>query len=196
MAERSSVHGILTADRAEKSSVPEELAADMAERSSVHGILTADRAEKSSVPEELAADMAERSSVHGILTADRAEKSSVPGKIIDNNFASWLLNIFDGLFLNEGVLYCYPLGGVGKDNGIPRTAKLVLPGVLVDSAIKLAHDHLLIGGHMSMEKTLDRVSRTFIFERMNTKVRRYCENCNLCLRRNKMHQNIKTYVRK
>ncbi|KAK2722404.1 hypothetical protein QYM36_002817 [Artemia franciscana] len=78
MAERSSVHGILTADRAEKSSVPEELAADMAERSSVHGILTADRAEKSSVPEELAADMAERSSVHGILTADRAEKSSVP----------------------------------------------------------------------------------------------------------------------
>ncbi|KAK2705932.1 hypothetical protein QYM36_016075, partial [Artemia franciscana] len=73
MAERSSVHGILTADRAEKSSVPEDLVADMAERSSVHGILTADRAEKSSVPEELAADMAERSSVHGILTADRAE---------------------------------------------------------------------------------------------------------------------------
>ncbi|KAK2702488.1 hypothetical protein QYM36_018900, partial [Artemia franciscana] len=68
MAERSSVHGILTADRAEKSSVPEESAADMAERSSVHGILTADRAEKSSVPEELAADMAERSSVHGIFS--------------------------------------------------------------------------------------------------------------------------------
>ncbi|KAK2720765.1 hypothetical protein QYM36_004595 [Artemia franciscana] len=81
MAERSSVHGILTADRAEKSSVPEELAADMAERSSVHGILTADRAEKSSVPEELAADMAERSSVHGILTAERAEKSSVPEEL-------------------------------------------------------------------------------------------------------------------
>ncbi|KAK2713765.1 hypothetical protein QYM36_009599, partial [Artemia franciscana] len=82
MAERSSVHGILTADRAEKSSVPEELAADMAERSSVHGILTADRAEKSSLPEELAADMAERSSVHGILTADRAEKSSVPEELV------------------------------------------------------------------------------------------------------------------
>ena len=58
----------------------QEVAADMAERSSVHGILTADRAEKSSVPEELAADMAERSSVHGILTADRAEKSSVPDR--------------------------------------------------------------------------------------------------------------------
>ena len=55
--------------------------------------LAADMAERSSVPEELVADMAERSSVHGILTADRAEKSSVPGKIIDNNFASWLLNI-------------------------------------------------------------------------------------------------------
>ena len=72
------------------------------------------------------------------------------------------------------------------DKMIPRTAKLVLPIVLVDSAIKLASDHLLIGGHMSMEKTLDRESRIFMFERMNTKVREYCENCNLCLCRNKM----------
>ncbi|KAK2727920.1 hypothetical protein QYM36_008407, partial [Artemia franciscana] len=67
MAERSSVHGIITADRAEKSSIPEELAADIAERSSIHGILTADRAEKSSVPEELAADMAERKSSKKLL---------------------------------------------------------------------------------------------------------------------------------
>ena len=74
-------YGILTADRAEKSSVPEELAADMAERSSVHGILTADRAEKSSVPEELAADMAERSSVYGILTP-QVRNSFLPYRLL------------------------------------------------------------------------------------------------------------------
>ena len=90
------------------------------------------------------------------------------------------MSIFDRLFLSNGVLYCYPLGGVGKDKGIPRTAKLVLPSVLVDSAIKSAHDHLLIGGHMSMEKTLDRVIHIFIFERMSTRVQAYCENFNLC----------------
>ena len=44
------------------------------------------------------------------------------------------------------------------------------------SSVKFAHDHLIIGGHMSMEKTLDRVSRIFMFERMSTKVREYCEN--------------------
>ena len=96
-----------------------------------------DRAEKSSVPERKIVDRAEKSSVPEV---DRAEKSSVPGGVTDNNFVSWLLKIFDGLFLKEGVLYCYPLGGVGKDKGYPRTAKIVLPSVLVDSAIKLAHD--------------------------------------------------------
>ena len=78
--------------------------ADMAEKSSVHGILTVDRAEKSFVPREFMADMAEKSFLHGILTADRAEKSSVPGRIVDNNFASWLLKVSDGLFRNDGVL--------------------------------------------------------------------------------------------
>ena len=56
----------------------------MVEKSSAHGILTADRAEKSSVPGELAADLVEKGSAHGILTADMAEKSSVPEKIVDN----------------------------------------------------------------------------------------------------------------
>ena len=57
----------------------------MAEKSSVHGILTADRAEMNSEPGEFAADMAEKSSVHEKLTTDRVERSCVPGKIVDNN---------------------------------------------------------------------------------------------------------------
>jgi hypothetical protein len=56
---------------------------------------------------------------------------------------------FDSLFMTDNVLYCYPVGGVGNEKGYPRTSRIILPSVLVDSAIKLSNDHLLIGGHMS-----------------------------------------------
>ena len=93
--------------------------------------------------------------------------------------------------MKDNVLYCYPVGGVGNEKGYPRTSRIILPSVLVDSAINLSNDHLLIGGYTSAKKTLERVSRFFVFDKINLKVREFCENCNVCLRKNKLHRTVK-----
>ncbi|KAI2661959.1 Retrovirus-related Pol polyprotein from transposon 17.6 [Labeo rohita] len=65
-----------------------------------------------------------------------------------------------------------------KANLAPRH-QIVLPSVVRASVLKLAHDHVM-GGHLGVNKTFQRVSQYFYWPGLRTSVANYCRSCREC----------------
>ena len=61
------------------------------------------------------------------------------------------------------------------------TNQLVLPKLLREGVIEVAHDSIL-GGHLGTQKTLDRVLSNFYWPGINGDVKRFCASCDKCQR--------------
>ncbi len=65
-----------------------------------------------------------------------------------------------------------------KANLAPRY-QIVLPSVVRAAVLKLAHDHIM-GGHLGVNKTFQRVSHYFYWPGLRTSVANYCRSCREC----------------
>ena len=59
--------------------------------------------------------------------------------------------------------------------------QLVVPKQLRVKVMKLAHETLL-GGHLGMKKTTDRIMSSFYWPGLQRDVNLYCRSCDLCQR--------------
>ena len=98
----------------------------------------------------------------------------------------WLKHLVDGMFMSDGVLYCK--SSMNGDLECAQTPKLMIPEMLIDTTIKLAHEHPLISAHLSSQKTLQNLQAYCNFKNMGKRVDIVCRNCHVCLRKNKFHE--------
>lgn len=57
--------------------------------------------------------------------------------------------------------------------------QIVLPSVVRTAVLKLAHDHIM-GGHLGVNKTFQRVSQYFYWPGLRTGIANYCRSCHEC----------------
>ena len=77
----------------------------------------------------------------------------------------------------KGILY----REVKTSDGKKVDKQLVVPKQLRVKVMKLAHETLL-GGHLGMKKTTDRIMSSFYWQGLQGDVNRYCRSCDLCQR--------------
>lgn len=65
-----------------------------------------------------------------------------------------------------------------KANLAPRY-QIVLPSIVRTAVLKLAHDHIM-GGHLGVNKTFQRVSQYFYWPGLRRSVANYCRLCREC----------------
>ena len=95
----------------------------------------------------------------------RAQKDVVPDET--SNKAAFLFR--------NGILYRQ----VGA--GDARNKQLCVPQNKRSDVLSLAHEGLF-GGHMGMQKTLDRVLNVFFWPAVGSDVRQHCRSCDRCQR--------------
>ena len=57
--------------------------------------------------------------------------------------------------------------------------QILVPNPLRGQVMKIAHDSIF-GGHLGIQKTLDKIRSNFYWPGMNGDVQRYCQSCDIC----------------
>ena len=82
-------------------------------------------------------------------------------------------------FLDDHVLYREHTSS--EKTGQRVTIQLVLPKLLREGVMEVAHDAIL-GGHLGTQKTVDRVQANFYWPGINGDIKRFCASCDKCQR--------------
>ena len=66
-----------------------------------------------------------------------------------------------------------------KGSSTVETRQIVVPTPYRRQVMALAHESL-VGGHLAMKKTLDRITSNFHWPGISGDVTRYCRSCDVC----------------
>ena len=103
---------------------------------------------------------------------------------------SELDNVPVGYFVKNGVLmrkWRPPLVPASEEWSIVH--QIVVPKLYRDDILKLAHDSAM-GGHLGINKTLDRITKHFYWPRIRHSVSEFCKTCHVCQMVGKPNQKI------
>ena len=109
------------------------------------------------------------------LCLQSTEKPNIEQLLAESEAAKILWSCWQQLELHDGVLYRRRIGTGGR----PDTLQLLVPAVIKEDYMKLAHTGIC-GGHMGLRRTLDQVQRRAFWIGWRRDVRQYCRKCPNC----------------